>query len=316
MNGGARLLFRKKILLIDDSNFFAKVIQSALDKEGFDVVWAPCGEDGLRLVREEKPDLVLLDVVMPDINGFEVCRILREAESNNLMPIIMLTGQGTHEDMLIGLDLGADDYIIKPFDNRELLCRVKNTLKRIDRNRNANPLTGLPGNLEIQRELDYRIEKNLPFAAIYADLDDFKAYNDVYGFLKGDIAIKLTADIIQDETKIYDSNAFIGHIGGDDFIVIANPAHAGNICCGIIEKFDKRIRALYSDEDLKRGYIVTFNRQGTMTTFPIMTISLGVVTNEHKAYTSHLEVSDIAAELKKKAKSINGSIFIKDERRI
>ena len=307
-------MFRKKILIVDDSIFFAKVIVKALSEEGYNVIWAPCGEDALRMVRQEKPDLVLLDVVMPDISGFEVCRILRAAESNNLMPIIMLTSRDGHEDMLAGLDLGADDYIIKPFDNRELLSRVKNTIKRIDRNRNANPLTGLPGNLEIMRELDYRIEKKLPFAAIYADLDNFKAYNDAYGFMKGDVAIKLTADILRDAAAVGDCDSFMGHIGGDDFIIIVNPLCVESVCQGIIERFDQRIRILYADNDLERGHIVMYNRQGAETRYPVMTISLAVVTNENRSYSSHLEVSDIAAELKKRAKSINGSVYIKDTR--
>ena len=203
-------MFKKKILVVDDSDFFAAVINKALMTEGYDVVRAGSGEDGLRLCREAKPDLVLLDVVMPGMSGFEVCRILRSRDSNNLMPIIMLTSQTNHDDLLIGLDLGADDYITKPFDNRELLCRVKNTLRRVDRNRNANPLTGLPGNLEIQRELDSLIERNLPFAALYADLDNFKAYNDIYGFLRGDIAIKLTADILSDELPASEQIKFFG----------------------------------------------------------------------------------------------------------
>lgn len=308
-------LFRKKILIVDDSNFFASIIKQTLTQENYDVIRAAGGEDGLRLVREEKPDLVLLDVVMPDISGFDVCRILRSAESNNLMPIIMLTGQNDHDAMLIGLDLGADDYIVKPFDKRELLCRVKNTLKRIDRNRNANPLTGLPGNLEIQRELVSRIEKDLPFAAIYADLDNFKAFNDVYGFLKGDIALKLTADILRDEIKNSEPDAFIGHIGGDDFIVIVNLVYADNICRGIIEQFDVRIKELYSESDLQREHIITHNRRGDMEIFPIMTISLAVVTNEYKKFSTHLHISETAAELKKKAKLINGSVIIKDQRK-
>ncbi|NLT13357.1 MAG: response regulator [Clostridiales bacterium] len=308
-------MFRKKILIVDDSSFYASVILKALTQEGYEVVWAPCGEDALRMVREEKPDLVLLDIIMPDISGYEVCRILRAAESNNLMPIIMLTSRDGHEDMLTGLDLGADDYIIKPFDNRELLCRVKNTIKRIDRNRNANPLTGLPGNLEIMRELDYRIEKKLPFAAIYADLDNFKAYNDAYGFMKGDVAIKLTADILNDAAAVGDSDSFLGHIGGDDFIVIVNPVCAESVCQGIIDCFDQRIRGLYAENDLEQGHIVTYNRQGDETLCPIMTISLAVVTNENRSFTSHLEVSDTAAELKKKAKSISFSVYLKDNRK-
>ncbi|SHI23512.1 response regulator receiver modulated diguanylate cyclase [Sporobacter termitidis DSM 10068] len=304
---------KKKILIVDDSDFYAKLIETALTQGGYEVVRAACGEDGLRLVREEKPDLVLLDIVMPGINGFEVCRILRASERNNLMPIIMLTSRSSHEDMLTGLELGADDYIFKPFDNRELLSRVRNTLRRIDRNRNANPLTGLQGNLEIQRELDYRIERKLPFAAIYADLDNFKAYNDVYGFLKGDIAIKLTADILCDAAKRC-CGSFVGHIGGDDFIMIVAPGHADAICKSIIAAFDARVRDLYSPEDLARGHIVTTDRLGETVFFPIQTISLAVVTSENRTFTTHLEVSDIAAELKKTAKAERGSIYIRDAR--
>lgn len=308
-------MFRKKILVVDDSVFFTKIVNLALTPEGYEVIEAHSGMDGLRLVREEKPDLVLLDVVMPDISGFEVCRILRASDSNNLMPIIMLTSKNEHEDMLIGLDLGADDYIIKPFDNRELLSRVKNTLRRIDRNRNANPLTGLPGNLEIQRELDYRIAGEKTFAAVYADLDNFKAYNDAYGFLRGDTVLKLTADILCDEAKSLDDLVFVGHVGGDDFIIITEPLFAEGICLGIIERFDQRIRSLYSPEDLNKGHIVTTNRQGDITLFPITTISLAVVTNESSQFVTHLEVSDIAAELKKKAKAIPGSCYIRDMRK-
>ncbi len=309
------MVFKKKILVVDDSHFFATLITNILTQDGYAVISTGCGETCFRLVREEKPDLVLLDIVMPDINGLEVCKTLRASESNNLMPIIMLTGNDAHEDMLCGLDAGADDYISKPFDKRELLFRVKNTLKRIDRNRNANPLTGLPGNIEIQRELNSRIEKNQPFAAIYIDIDNFKAYNDVYGFLNGDIAIKLTADILSDVTSVCVSKTFTGHIGGDDFIVLTLPDYDDFICRNIIEQFDSRIRTLYTPPDLARGCIITSNRQGIRETFPVMTVSLAVITSETHAFTTHLQVAEIAAELKKKAKTITGSCFVKDRRK-
>src|SRR5690606_2717229 len=150
-------MFKKKILIIEDTEFMKKLISDVLKEAGYEVVTASSGEEGLQKVREEKPDLVLLDVVMPGMDGFEVCRILREDESNNLMPIIMLTAQENEDHKLEGLELGADDYIIKPFNSRELVSRVRNTLKRIDRNRLANPLTGLRGNIEIQAEINQRI---------------------------------------------------------------------------------------------------------------------------------------------------------------
>lgn len=308
-------MFQKKILLIDDSDFFAKCIRDILEAADYNVIHANKGEVGLRMVREEKPDLVLLDIIMPDMNGFEVCRILREAESNNLMPIIILTSQDNQEDKLIGLELGADDYITKPFNNRELLSRVKNTLRRIDRNRGANPLTGLPGNLEIQAEINSRIEKKESFAIVYADLDNFKAYNDVYGFAKGDIVIKMTADILTDEIRDFGNrDDFIGHIGGDDFVFITKPENAEVICNGVVISFDKRIKELYHKEDIEAGFILTLNRLGASIEYPIMSISLAVITNQRRSFQNHLQVAEVAAELKKKAKSLPGSNFVKDLR--
>ena len=275
------------------------------------MIHADTGQAGLRMVHTEKPDLVLLDLVMPDISGFDVCRILREFESNNLMPIIMLTSQDNQEDRLIGLELGADDYITKPINDRELLIRVKNTLKRIERNRGANPLTGLPGNLEIQAEINARIDRNIPFAAVYADLDNFKAFNDVYGFAKGDIAIKMTADIIVNEMKTFENKEdFVGHIGGDDFIFITHPQKAALISKNVIFQFDKRILELYSQDHVVTGYIVTVNSLGQQLKYPIMTISLALVNNQHGIFDNHIHLAEIAADLKKKAKARLGSNLV------
>ncbi|MDF2522646.1 MAG: diguanylate cyclase protein [Clostridiales bacterium] len=308
-------MFKKKILIIDDSELMVKIITDVLIEADYQVISAPDGYKGLQKVREEKPDLVILDVVMPGMSGFEVCKRLRDDESNNLMPIIMLTSQDNEDDKLTGLELGADDYIIKPFNSRELLSRVKNTLKRIDRNRLANPLTGLHGNLEIQSEVNRSIAKKELFCVIYADLDNFKAYNDVYGFASGDRAIKLTADIVMDNVHSFGtSKDFIGHIGGDDFVIITIPHVAEAICNGIIGDFDKKIGEIYTIEDRARGYISTANRQGMETRYPIMSISLAVLSNKNRNLESHIQVAEIAAELKKKAKMYIGSNFVVDRR--
>lgn len=309
-------MFKKKILIIDDTELMVKLTTDILEEKDYAVVSAYNGLDGIRMVMTEKPDLVLLDIVMPGMDGFEVCKLLREDESNNLMPIIMLTAQGNEEDKLAGLELGADDYITKPFNPRELTSRVKNTLLRIDRNRWANPLTGLPGNTEIQAEINYRIAKELQFSVLYLDVDNFKAYNDVYGFSRGDTAIKLIADILMDIVRTFGSqNDFIGHIGGDDYVVITSPDFADTLCENIIKEFDDRVPELYSEADKKAGYISTADRKGTITKYPIMTISIAVVSNEFRILSNHIQVSEIVAELKKKAKSISGSVYVKDLRR-
>ena len=308
-------MFKKKILIIDDTELMVKYITDILEEANYEVVSAPNGTEGLQRVREEKPDLVLLDIVMPGLDGFKVCKILRDDEGNNLMPIIMLTAQDNEDDKLTCLELGADDYILKPFNCRELLSRVRNTLKRIDRNRWANPLTGLQGNIEVQTEINHRIAKKELFSVLYADLDNFKAYNDVYGFASGDTAIKLTADVIVDNVHTFGTQKdFIGHIGGDDFVIITVPKCDSAVCEGIIKDFDKKILTLYSNEDRENGYIATKNRQGQEMNFPIISISIAIVTNERRDLTSHLQVAEIAAELKKKAKALPGSVYVRDKR--
>lgn len=309
-------MFHKKILIIDDSELTVKFITDILQGRDYVVVSASDGLKGLRKVAEEKPDLVLLDIVMPGMDGFEVCKILRENMANNLMPIIMLTAQENEDDKLTGLELGADDYIIKPFNPRELLSRINNTLIRIDRNRWANPLTGLKGNLEIQAEINRRIALNRLFSVIYLDIDNFKAFNDAYGFSCGDRAIKVTADIITDNVYAFGSiDDFIGHIGGDDFIIVSDPEHADSLCENIIKSFDSKMPDLYTNADRKNGYITTANRHGIITKYPIMTISIAVVTNEYRCIINHIQIGEIAAELKKKAKAIDGSVYVKDRRK-
>ena len=170
-------MFRKKILVIDDSELMLNIISDVIKEAGYEVITASGGKEGLELVKKEKPYLVLLDVTMPEMSGFDVCESLRADESNNLMPIIILTARNMDEDKLRGLELGADDYITKPFNPRELVSRVNNTLLRIDRNRYANPLTGLQGNTEIISEINRRIANDEFFAVLYLDMDSFKAYN-------------------------------------------------------------------------------------------------------------------------------------------
>lgn len=308
-------MFGKKILVIEDTELMQSMIRDILTKEGYEVYSAYSGEEGLDKIPAIKPDLIILDIVMPGMSGFDVCRILRADESNNLTPIIMLTAQVSEDDKLIGLELGADDYIIKPFNSRELVSRVRNTLVRIERNRCANPLTGLSGNIEIQSELNYRLANKRKIAVIYCDLDNFKAFNDVYGFAKGDSAIKLTADIIRDAVQyVGNRDDFIGHIGGDDFVIITSWDKYENICKMIIEDFDNKILFLYNEEDREKGYITTINRLGQERNFPIMTISLAVVTNERRYFENALEIAEVAAEVKKYVKTLEGSNYMKDRR--
>jgi diguanylate cyclase (GGDEF)-like protein len=189
-------------------------------------------------------------------------------------------------------------------------------IKMKERAENANPLTKLPGNIVIREEIEKRISQNFKFVVIYCDLDNFKAFNDKYGIAKGDEAIKLTADIFKEAVKTQGNpNDFVGHEGGDDFILLTTPDKTKGIADYIIQEFDKRIRRLYSQEDLSQNYIIAHARDGSIKKFPIMTISLSGVSNEHRSITSYGEVTNIAAEVKKKAKAIESSVFVMDQRR-
>ncbi|MDR1571385.1 MAG: response regulator [Clostridiales Family XIII bacterium] len=304
----------KKILIIDDSFFFRGQLRLVLSAE-YEVVDASSGEDGIDMVKAEKPDLVLLDGVLSGMDGFDVCRTLRDSESNNLMPIIMITSMDGREDILKALELGADDYIVKPFDNRELFSRIRNLLKRIDRNRNANPLTGLSGNIEIQREFASRLSRGLKFAVGYVDLDNFKAYNDAYGFSRGDTAIVMTADILKDQAAMWgNDDDFVGHIGGDDFIIVSTPDRIERICSEAIAAFDERVLELYNERDRRNGYIKTVNRRDDIEIFPLMTVSIAVVTNQYRELKGHVDIGDIASEIKKKLKAMPGSNYFVDRR--
>lgn len=187
--------------------------------------------------------------------------------------------------------------------------------KMKERAENANPLTKLPGNIVIHEKIEERIKNNNKFVVIYCDLDNFKAFNDKYGIAKGDVAIKLTAEIFKDSSRIHgNQNDFVGHEGGDDFILITTPDKANAVANFITEEFDKKVRSLYNQEDLSQGYIIAHARDGSVKQFPIMTISLAGVSNEVREISSYAEVTNIAAEIKKKAKAIEGSVFVTDKR--
>lgn len=304
------------VLVCDDDPDIRRTIEFSLKLEGFTVATAADGEKALAAAQELQPDLILLDVMMPKLDGYEVCERLRADSRTKYTSIIMLTAKTLSADRVVGLTAGADDYIIKPFDATELLARVKSTLRRVRDMRALNPLTQLAGNVQVQAELTDRVRTGEPFALLYADLDNFKAFNDHYGFLRGDEAIKLLARSIGEAVRRHgDGRAFVGHVGGDDFVVILAPGAVEPVCQDLIEAWDGEIGSLYDSEDLERGYILVKDRRDQMNYFPVMTMTVGVATNGHRPLTSHWEASEIAAEMKQFAKREPKSCYAIDRRR-
>jgi len=306
----------QRILIVDDDPDIRDILKITLSEEDYEVIEADNGEDALKLIRTKNPDLVLLDYKIPKIDGRQVCKIVKEDILLQHLPIIMVTGKGDIDDKVEGIYAGADDYIVKPFEPKELLARIRMVLRRTERDLEANPLTRLPGNVSILKELNKLIEKNELFAVCYLDLDKFKAYNDKYGFERGDEVIRATARIIIKAVKNFGKETdFIGHIGGDDFVIITDPKTVDQLCQNIIEEFEKVSPTFYNEEDRKRGYIITKDRKGNEEKVPLLSISIGVVTNEYRKITHVAQIGEIGAELKALAKQRERSNYVKDRRK-
>ncbi|MEA3328251.1 MAG: response regulator [Candidatus Omnitrophota bacterium] len=308
---------KQKILIVDDELDILDFLKITLNGENYTVIEATNGKEALEKVYGCSPDLVVLDYKMPELDGIEVCRKLKKDILLQHLPIIMLTGKGELSDKIKGIDAGVDDYLVKPFEPRELVARVKMILRRSIRDLDANPLTRLPGNVSILRELEKRIKGNVPFAVGYVDLDKFKAFNDHRGFEEGDKVIRETGRIlIRAVGEKGSPDDFIGHVGGDDFVLIAALKVVDDICRQIIRDFDVSISRFYTPEDQKRRYMVIKDRKGRKRKVLFISISIGVMTSEKKKIKHLAEVGEIGAELKSYAKSLSGSNYIKDRRRI
>ncbi|MFQ5681299.1 MAG: response regulator [Candidatus Omnitrophota bacterium] len=304
-----------KILIVDDDADIRDVLNITLAAEGYDVCEAADGEEALERIKEDIPDLIVLDYMMPRMDGRRVCREIKKDILLAHLPILMLTGKGDVADKVGGIEAGADDYIVKPFEPQELLARIKMTIRRSERDLEANPLTRLPGNIAILNELKSRIGSGAPFAVCYLDLDKFKSYNDKYGFEHGDEVIRETARIIIRAVKQRGGqDDFIGHIGGDDFVVITTPQFCEAIAGRVVRDFDAVAPKFYSEKDRAAGFIIAPNRKGKKQKMPLMSISIGIVNNLRRKITHVAQVGEIGAELKSYAKGLEGSNYVLDKR--
>lgn len=299
----------KKILIVEDDPWIAKAVKGALEMEGFDVVTSSTGEVALQKIYEVNPNLIVMNGLLPDMNGYELCRRLSQDERSAHIPVIMVSSG--EDDKIFSLECGADDYLSKPFNIRELIARINALVRRIEYGKNINPLTGFPGALAIEAEIIKHInEYEDKFGVLYIDLDNLKIFNDTYGFLHGDEVIKLVGEVLREGVKkLGDERGFIGHIGGDDFVVIISADKAEAMCKYIISEFDTRILSYYHKEDVERGYILSGGKK-----YPLMSISIGCVTNQHREFHTYQELDNILREVIGYAKRMGGSAYHIDMR--
>lgn len=304
---------RARILIADDIPDLLQAVKETLEREGYLVTAVPDGQAALESIRADPPDIAVLDLKMPRLDGFAVCRALREDPLLENLPVVILSASGSRENKIEGLDLGADDFIAKPVDVRELLARIRMILKRTRQGLDANPLTRLPGNLSIESRIENALVAKQALAVLYVDLNQFKSYNDVYGYDEGDRVIKALARVLVE--RVRDGGAdFIGHIGGDDFIVLSTPALMEEVARKICASFDEIAPSFYSETDRKRGSILSTDRQGRRREFPLLSVSIGICHNRDRQLKNFAQVAHLGAELKKAAKAQAGSAFVVDRR--
>jgi diguanylate cyclase (GGDEF)-like protein len=306
----------KKVLVVDDDPNVGLLISAVLKKYSYSVTTLYHGEEVLVFLKDNKPDLILLDLRMPGIDGYALCKRIRETPDTRDIPVIILSGVSEVDARVNTIELGADDFITKPFDVRELRARVNRILKRKSADTALNPLTRLPGSPAIEEEVLRRIAEDKPFAFCYVDADNFKSYNDVYGYAKGDEVIKRIAQLLLEKTKaLAGQDYFVGHVGGDDFVYLAAPEHAEPAAKAITEEFDRLILSYYSDADRGRGFITTMDRKNQTRDFPIMTLTVAIVAPRTQRH--YAKIVESAAELKRYGKELSsrkGSIFVRDRR--
>ena len=306
----------QEIYIIDESDELKSTIAELLKKEK-EYKLKKVSSDNIDVALKNIPSLIIINEDTLEENIIEVCKRIRLNEDNIITPIIVVSSNKEKEHRVEVLRECVEHYIKAPIDKEYLYYTIKNVIRLLDTNRRVSPLTGLPGNVQIQAEMKKRLLNKEEFVMLYFDLDNFKAYNDVYGFLNGDEIIKFTARTISNNIdKLSTSgNTFVGHIGGDDFVAIVSAQDDYEaICQSIIAEFDKGILKYFTEEDIERGYLEVPNRKCVIEEFPLTSISIGVVVVNKSRFHNVLEIGEVGAQVKHLAKTTMGSAYSIDRR--
>ena len=305
---------KREIYIIDDDDDIIYNLKKLFSKEK-DYIFKSVRTEQIDEALSNIPSLIIINEDSIERKVIDICRKIRGNEDNSITPIIVTTASENKRHRLSILKTQVEFIIRKPIDNEYLYYTIKNLLRLMDTNRRISPLTGLPGNVQIQAEMKKRVLKKEEFVVLYFDLDNFKAYNDTYGFLAGDEIIKQTAKTILSNINNEESHNFIGHIGGDDFVAIINDMEYEEICQNIILEFDQAILEYYTAEDKKRGYLKVPNRKGIIEEIPLVSISIGIVEVDKGRFNNVLEIGEIGAQVKHLAKVTGGSAYAINRRK-
>ncbi len=316
-----------RILVVNPSKQERQVHASTLAAQGYEMVTAVSGEEALFLLEAGTPDLFLIAADAPGVDGYALCEQIKTDPRLLNVPVIFTTHKRENDAIAHGYAVGAVDYLVFPCHLSEILARVRthihlhNLLLEVERLRevaiDSNPLTHLPGNNTIMEVIQDSIDCKLDMGLIYTDLDNFKSYNDAYGFSAGDDVLRFCSEVLQEALQEEcGGDGFLGHIGGDDFVLMVPLEDMEKIGDNIVRKFDSGAPAFYNAEDRARHGIVAHDRNGNVQKFPLVAISMGGLALQRRNFTRYVEVAAACAEVKHAAKEIAGSNLFVDKRSI
>lgn len=289
-----------RILVVEDDFDISNMLRIYFTGQGFEVSVAPRGGEALALTRKSIPHLIVLDIMLPDMDGYTVCKELRTTTRTSHIPIIFLTQKDERSDKIAGLELGADDYITKPFDIEELKLRVTNAITRQERDNSLDPRTGLPSGRLIEEHLRKIIRKS-DWALLDCRINHFEPFKDAYGFIAGDEVLRFTSILLG---EVVDENGtpndFIGHPGGDNFVIVTTYANSGAVRDRLKARFKEEVLTHYNFVDREQGFIVTKDASGIEAKTPLMTMAAGLVSPETHSFSDIREITEMAAEARRR----------------
>ncbi|HEC35479.1 MAG TPA: response regulator [Anaerolineae bacterium] len=291
-----------RILVVEDDFDISNMLRIYFQSQGYEVAVAPRGEDALEMCRQQLPNIVVLDIMLPDMDGYDVCRQLRSNLRTSHIPIIFLTQKDERSDKIHGLELGADDYITKPFDVEELKLRVKNAIARSAYESLTNPTTGLPSAKLIEAQLRRLMQRD-GWGVIYIGIEGLEPFSEVYGFVAADEVLRYTAIILSETVDALGTpDDFIGHVGGDDFLIITDKSLVRPILEGLTGRFSEGIGSHYDFKARQQGYIVVQDDSGNEQKVGLMELAIGVITSDDGPFTDIREITEAAAMARREAR--------------
>ena len=290
-----------RILIIEDDRDIGEMLKHYFSYQDYETLHAVRGEDGLDLCRRRLPNVIVLDIMLPDMDGYQVCRHLRSNLRTSHIPIIFLTQKDERSDKIAGLELGADDYITKPFDIQELGLRIQNALRRASYENLTNPTTGLPSGKLIEEQLR-KLVRQRGWEMLYIGINQLQAFNEIYGFVAGGDVLRFLAMLLNETVDLLGSaEDFVGHVDKDDFIVISTPDRVRAIQDTVQARFDREIGSFYSFRDREAGFVSYVDASGRETRAPLMTLSVGAISDGDGPFSDIRQITEIAAEARRSA---------------